>query len=83
MNAINEKNSIEDRTSKKKENQEGINLNQSLSKKKKGKENLKKKVCKIRGANHSSRRPFNKLEFSEINLSGPRRVRKGSEGSKV
>lgn len=68
---------------KKKENQEGINLNQSLSKKKKGKENLKKKVCKIRGTNHSSRRPFNKLEFSEINLSGPRRVRKGSEGSKV
>lgn len=63
---------------KKKENQEGTNLS-----KKKGKENLKKKVCKIRGANHSSRRPFNKLEFSEINLSGPRRVRKGSEGSKV
>lgn len=51
--------------------------------KKKGKENLKKKVCKIRGTNHSSRRPFNKLEVSEINLSGPRRVRKGSEGSKV
>lgn len=64
---------------KKKENQEGTNLYQ----KKKGKENFKKKVCKIRGANHSSRRPFNKLEFSEINLSGPRRVRKGSEGSKV
>lgn len=55
----------------------------SIKKKKKGKENLKKKVCKIRGTNHSSRRPFNKLEFSEINLSGPRRVRKGSEGSKV
>lgn len=74
---------IEINFKKKKENQEGINLNQSLSKKKKGKENLKKKVCKIRGANHSSRRPFNKLEVSEINLSGPRRVRKGSEGSKV
>lgn len=60
------------------------NQSQSISiKKKKGKENLKKKVCKIRGANHSSRRPFNKLEVSEINLSGPRRVRKGSEGSKV
>lgn len=67
---------------KKKIKKESISIN-LYQKKKKGKENLKKKVCKIRGANHSSRRPFNKLEFSEINLSGPRRVRKGSEGSKV
>lgn len=67
---------------KKKIKKESISIN-LYQKKKKGKENLKKKVCKIRGTNHSSRRPFNKLEFSEINLSGPRRVRKGSEGSKV
>lgn len=67
---------------KKKIKKESISIN-LYQKKKKGKENLKKKVCKIRGANHSSRWPFNKLEFSEINLSGPRRVRKGSEGSKV
>lgn len=67
---------------KKKIKKESISIN-LYQKKKKGKENLKKKVCKIRGANHSSRRPFNKLEVSEINLSGPRRVRKGSEGSKV
>lgn len=49
MNAINEKNSIEDRTSKKKENQEGINLNQSLSKKKKRKGKFKKKSLQNSG----------------------------------
>lgn len=40
---------IEINFKKKKENQEEINLNQSLSKKKKGKENLKKKFVKFGG----------------------------------